>query len=265
MRKQGFTLIELLVVIAIIAILAAILFPVFARARETAKKSACLSNMKQLAQAWIMYSDDYDGATPALFLDYRLGLGMYTDKHTTWMEEMYPYVKAYQVFGCPSGTFIPKTAADIRSDRWPGMELFGRLTYGWNATVFNYPWLFPVFQSDLDRPAETAFVCDTIGANFVSLPGPQSMYWNQPGDYGEGEGPQYMARPPSNRHNGTVNVAFCDGHARALPYNELIRTEDGNGRKVAIVDADYRGQWVTSMAKEPVFTYFMVSYQRRHF
>jgi prepilin-type N-terminal cleavage/methylation domain-containing protein/prepilin-type processing-associated H-X9-DG protein len=262
MRKQGFTLIELLVVIAIIAILAAILFPVFARARETAKKSACLSNMKQMSHAWIMYSDDYDGACPALFLDYRLGQGYYTDKHTTWMEELYPYIKSSQVFGCPSGGFVPKTPADLMSDKW---DSIGRLTYGWNATVFNYPWIFPVSQSDLDVPSDTAFVCDTTGANYLSLPGPQSMYWNSQYDFKEGAGPEYIARPPANRHNGTINVAFCDGHARALAYNELVRTEDGNGRKVAIATASGAGQWVTSMAKEPVFVHFMVSYQRRHF
>lgn len=257
MKKQGFTLIELLVVIAIIAILAAILFPVFAKARETAKRSACLSNMKQMASAWIMYSDDYDGACPSLMLP--AGRGMYADKCTSWMEEMYPYIKSYAVFGCPSSDYTPKTAVDVNNQN-------GRLTYGWNASVFNYSWLFQVQQSDLERPSDMVFISDTIGVNWLSLPGAQSWGWNFTFDFGNG--PQYATRPPTDRHNGTVNVTFCDGHAGALPYNELLKTEDGGGRRIVICkwkEGYLAGEWTNSLAKEPVFTHFLVSMQRLHF
>ena len=92
--KAGFTLIELLVVIAIIAILAAILFPVFAQAREKARSISCLSNMKQLGNAVTMYEQDYDETTPGGMNGYGGGSG--------YAGQIYPYVKSTQVFRCPS-------------------------------------------------------------------------------------------------------------------------------------------------------------------
>src|SRR5512143_91359 len=90
--KRGFTLIELLVVIAIIAILAAILFPVFAKAREKARTSACQSNLKQMALAMRMYAGDYDDCF-VLTLD---------QAPRTWTRRLYPYVKDRAIYGCPS-------------------------------------------------------------------------------------------------------------------------------------------------------------------
>ncbi|RYZ80399.1 MAG: DUF1559 domain-containing protein [Proteobacteria bacterium] len=99
-KRRGFTLIELLVVIAIIAILAAILFPVFARARENARKSSCQSNLKQIGLGLIQYSQDYDEKWPVTEDAYRLPGGA----PSSWDLLVQPYVKSAQVMVCPSDT-----------------------------------------------------------------------------------------------------------------------------------------------------------------
>ena len=100
MRKHGFTLIELLVVIAIIAILAAILFPVFARAREKARQASCQSNVKQMMLGILMYAQDYDARFPRHSVGYHGWAG--------WTAQIYSYIKNDQLYRCPSadtGTF----------------------------------------------------------------------------------------------------------------------------------------------------------------
>jgi prepilin-type N-terminal cleavage/methylation domain-containing protein len=105
-RSSAFTLIELLVVIAIIAILAAILFPVFAQAREKARQTSCLSNMKQIGIGLLMYASDYDSIYPPS----QLGAGT---ELVSWPQIMQPYIKNEQVFTCPSssaGAFSPDSS-----------------------------------------------------------------------------------------------------------------------------------------------------------
>src|SRR5690349_23159308 len=97
-NSRGFTLIELLVVIAIIAILAAILFPVFAQAREAARRTQCLSNLRQLGSAMLMYTQDYDETTPAVIHDTRLAYDP-----DFWVI-VQPYIKNVQMFYCPDRT-----------------------------------------------------------------------------------------------------------------------------------------------------------------
>jgi len=102
-HQKGFTLIELLVVIAIIAILAAILFPVFGRARENARRSSCQSNLKQIGLGLIQYSQDYDETMMAAF--YGSAGGNTPSNNTSnykWQDATYPYVKSEQIFTCPS-------------------------------------------------------------------------------------------------------------------------------------------------------------------
>ena len=95
--KRGFTLIELLVVIAIIAILAAILFPAFARARENARRASCVSNMKQFGISMMMYSQDYDDRFPTVLAPNNSGAG-----YLMFDDALFPYVKSNQVYICPS-------------------------------------------------------------------------------------------------------------------------------------------------------------------
>lgn len=114
--KQAFTLIELLVVISIIALLAAILFPVFARARENARRTSCASNLKQIGLGMMQYAQDFDETPPlaifrgnAIPLDpwWGSGTGQWSpqDWKYEWMDAVYPYVKSEQIFNCPSDPF----------------------------------------------------------------------------------------------------------------------------------------------------------------
>lgn len=111
--RHAFTLIELLVVIAIIAILAAILFPVFAKAREQARKTACLSNEKQIGTALVMYAQDYDESYPVRYGDYETLPGSVDKLQMSWKSMLYPYIKSYDVFKCPSND-----AAKVGMNAW---------------------------------------------------------------------------------------------------------------------------------------------------
>ncbi len=147
--RRAFTLIELLVVIAIIAILAAILFPVFAQAREKARAISCLSNEKQLGLAFLQYVQDYDethpqaapnngtvwmwqysATTPANWRAGDVGL-----RSQFWGNSIQPYIKNYQLYGCPSGVVTPFPGVDYSTavgERAPG-------TYTYNGLLTSYP------------------------------------------------------------------------------------------------------------------------------
>src|SRR6266568_5412057 len=105
-KRLGFTLIELLVVIAIIAILAAILFPVFAKARDKGRQAVCLSNLRQIGTALVMYSQDYDETHPGVWFGPPSLQSWSQPSNATlfykWMDAVYPYVKNEQIFNCPS-------------------------------------------------------------------------------------------------------------------------------------------------------------------
>ncbi|RYG57804.1 DUF1559 domain-containing protein, partial [bacterium] len=107
-RLKGFTLIELLVVIAIIAILAAILFPVFGRARENARRSSCQSNLKQIGLGFIQYTQDYDEKLPPPGTCGAPGSGCFTadtaGQFGSWSQRLHPYLKSSQIYACPSNT-----------------------------------------------------------------------------------------------------------------------------------------------------------------
>jgi prepilin-type N-terminal cleavage/methylation domain-containing protein/prepilin-type processing-associated H-X9-DG protein len=192
--RRGFTLIELLVVIAIIAILAAILFPVFARAREKARQTSCLSNMKQLGLALSMYVTDYDQRLPAWRADHAAAFPYpdptYNQNRGPWYVTIFPYVKNIQVYDCPSTAF-----------KWNGRWTHA-FDYGYNRRISRG------HIGEMTHPAETLAFVDA---------------WADP-DYGSGGGKgwdvvQYYPGSSSigyidPRHNEGANMAFCDGHAK---------------------------------------------------
>ena len=148
-HRPGFTLIELLVVIAIIAILAAILFPVFAQAREQARKTACLSNMKQIGTALYMYAQDYDETLPERYgaccgstaygdYDYYQGVGY----ERTWKSMLFPYIKNQDIYKCPSND---ARNHGVQVDSTIGTTFDPRYAAGYSMYLPNYTpaGLFP--------------------------------------------------------------------------------------------------------------------------
>jgi len=197
--RKGFTLIELLVVIAIIAILAAILFPVFARAREKAKQASCLSNVKQLNLGIMMYAQDYDEILTCVVHDDSAGV-----RWGFWYEVIQPYVKNAQIIVCPAQTGIT-----------PG--------YGYNYPHAGYRLYYhnemPI--SRIQYPAELMLFAD-------SNPTSYRYYLYCPCTSG---GTVHWAVPPgirdatnvvSDRHNEGANVAFADGHGKWMKTSTML-------------------------------------------
>jgi prepilin-type N-terminal cleavage/methylation domain-containing protein/prepilin-type processing-associated H-X9-DG protein len=183
LRKAGFTLIELLVVIAIIAILASILFPVFARARENARRSSCQSNMKQIALGTLMYSQDFDEKFP---IAGGCGGTVYSWSHYTE-----PYIKSKQVFTCPSyATVSPyATATNPTASYAVNQALFGLS----QAAVVNVTQVLMWFE---DKTA------DTPGIGYVTFE--CNNYTNAFNDPGIAY----------TRHLDGMNLNFVDGHVK---------------------------------------------------
>jgi len=195
--RRGFTLIELLVVIAIIAILAAILFPVFARAREKARQTSCLSNVKQLQLSILMYVQDYDETFP-------LGNNSWDGTWVKWFTLMEPYIKNQQILTCPSRkTTSPGYGWNIRggnADSNSTTGLYQNNGMGYHFPVGNRdtPTDEHLSLADIETPAETINIGD------LSPP------------YGNNVGylVLYSLSYLPELHNGGANYGFVDGHAK---------------------------------------------------
>lgn len=199
--QSGFTLIELLVVIAIIAVLAAILFPVFAQARAKARQAACLSNMRQMGLATLMYVQDYDETLPLAATATATGF-------LNWHDLVNPYVKNKQIWICPSSLD-------------PIVDIFGNPVchYGWNAyylnlridvsniyTLNNAPGIILAAPSE---PAHLVMMTDNRGlAN--KLPANRLSTYLLPPSQPDAD---YWGRPDP-RHTEGVVVTLFDGHVK---------------------------------------------------
>ncbi|BDI28969.1 hypothetical protein CCAX7_10200 [Capsulimonas corticalis] len=204
MKARAFTLIELLVVIAIIAILAAILFPVFAKAREKARQISCASNEKQIGLAIMQYVQDYDEKYPAR---------EYNGGAVSWRNVVFPYVKATGVFRCPSN----KSSTNNGGDGYP-------ISYGANynsspyfntdfgnmypSTPYNGTALFAntdgpgVAMASVDAPAQVIAVLEMTNEGYADA-NILNHYTGANNDLFAG-------------HNGVSNYLFADGHVKAL-------------------------------------------------
>jgi prepilin-type N-terminal cleavage/methylation domain-containing protein/prepilin-type processing-associated H-X9-DG protein len=207
----AFTLIELLVVIAIIAILAAILFPVFARAKEAAKKTTCASNLRQIGLAWTMYNGDWDDTLM------RAQIPAGSKVHFWWGSFdgvtlapteglLYPYMKSGEIHACPSFKNRLRT-------------VLGLTGYGYNVAYFSPSeyipptWEerpIPVMFSQIANPSETVAFGESARINNWAYASPTL------------EGNSYLDPPSSNfpsfhgRHNGVATVLWADGHVRTM-------------------------------------------------
>jgi len=167
-RNKGFTLIELLVVIAIIAILAAILFPVFAKVREKARQTACLSNERQLGLGLEQYLNDYDEGTPQGWTQYGEPSG--------WASQVYPYITSYSIFMCPDDAQVDGNGASAYPPG--GQAVYRASSYGINADTVDQtarvtPGLYggatTLPLSAYTEPDKTIWLFEVTGSTFYDL------------------------------------------------------------------------------------------------
>jgi prepilin-type N-terminal cleavage/methylation domain-containing protein/prepilin-type processing-associated H-X9-DG protein len=223
-RNLAFTLIELLVVIAIIALLAAILFPVFSQAREAARRTACLSNLRQLGTSVALYVQDYDER----YFRSNLGCLVWNGDFTpTYMDILYPYVKNAGIFKCPDFSGMPELNPPDNSHAGCPSLILPRLAdyhvgYGMNSVLL-VP--FSRFQSpyalaEVDVPSEVGMLGDSW-----SLDG---TYIGYCADLGQGRHSYWLysgglsgSHYGDKRHTEGINAVYADGHAR---YNHVVVT-----------------------------------------
>jgi prepilin-type N-terminal cleavage/methylation domain-containing protein/prepilin-type processing-associated H-X9-DG protein len=226
--RRGFTLIELLVVIAIIAILAAILFPVFARAREKARQASCTSNLKQIALGLLMYAQDYDERFPVNYFRCWNTPGVEVPTHVLVM----PYVKNGQLWTCPSFKKDPwwdgyPACGDATCAHW---GIGNDVCYALNGIISN-PDTSSSKMSIFVRPAETLLAGDCIGTHggWEVINGIYTRYAFPDCDdwlYINGGGTPDAAQVDKwTRHNGGAPIACVDGHVKWERYSNISTTK----------------------------------------
>jgi len=232
MKRRGFTLIELLVVIAIIAILAAILFPVFARAREAARATSCRSNLKQIGTAFNMYTADYDqtmpssnpGAAPGGSCDIET---IRTHYGGTVANVLQPYVKNTQLFTCPSDS---QKAANIEAPALcgPSTQPYGGQGAGGRTYIMSYCYNYMGIYNSVGTTGLNGFA----GTESACIaPAQQAIMWDSNNRWADGSGPfwtrdiaWYQAKnfAAGARHSEMVNFLYLDGHVKSDRWDRLM-------------------------------------------
>ncbi|MDR3708456.1 MAG: DUF1559 domain-containing protein [Capsulimonadaceae bacterium] len=252
---KAFTLIELLVVIAIIAILAAILFPVFATAREKARQTACLSNAKQIGLAVQQYVQDYDEILPMMCWNDSTN----PVKSSRWSTDLQVYTKSYGVFVCPSKTeYLPVGYPGVASSNLTRGG--GGYGYNFNLGGSYYPqssYAYPSRAiSQIGNPSGTFIICEAVQLDYSATSGLwassavnyDSTQWTNfqtgPSDYqavppsgwnptdahvpststnySTNDSNGNNSRRPVGRHNGGLNVIYCDGHSKWSKIDQFL-------------------------------------------
>ena len=253
MKRSAFTLIELLVVIAIIAILAAILFPIFAQAREKARQTACISNQKQIGLGLTQYVQDFDEAFPFNWSGAAFNISRLNPTPTSykWMDAIYPYTKNEQVFTCPSDVAPTRTYSYYQNYGFASYDCtrgtaaptkWGsyctNVAY-WNSNVAHSPASDQstnktIRLAQIARPSETVWVTEGNGSYQTAWPdivGQPTInatkavrFLGQSGSNPDGSNPCEGAF--IERHQKHIDVVWCDTHAKAVSLDQL--TEKSN-------------------------------------
>ena len=208
-RRPGFTLIELLVVIAIIAILAAILFPVFAKAREKARQTSCLSNVKQLSLGCIMYAGDYDETLPRGRVQHSPA-DCSNNSKAFWQHVIQPYVKNTQMFRCPSNTSVSITCG--RYYTWAN-NMQVQNSYGINC---RWGTSGGTQLATIPQPASVFYVVDGRNAG--------GGWWR---GFLDANGSCAQDQYLREIHNEGLNIAMADGHAKWFKSSKAFAQTTG--------------------------------------
>ena len=245
---SGFTLIELLVVIAIISLLAAILFPAFARARENARSASCQSNLKQLGLGLLMYAQDYDECYCPR------DVGNLVTRTACWADVLQPYLKSSQILICPSQSATTRPFGLIQSPQGLWISYVCNDVYYNDATLGEFFGAFfgagnttnaKNIASIEDTARTVSFMDGSEGANNSAVAGqPYADQWELVSTGGSAgnpltifgsSDPQYIeSYPAANqgdavaRHLGGLNCAFLDGHVKWLTVGSLTQQSGGN-------------------------------------
>ena len=237
--SQGFTLIELLVVIAIIALLASILFPVFARARENARRATCQSNMKQIGLALTQYAQDYDERLPGSIRDANGASSLFLlNTYVIWDDLIYPYCKSTQIFVCPSVASLvntpnrsPLPSNDFDKDSYSSC-IYPNATSalsasGGNGTFSGYNAMGHTL-AQFTSTADTFAVGEGGGSAASGYSGAQTVaeYFLQASDQLTNTTP--MGTPGTPHFNGG-DWLYVDGHVKWMPAMETGQTINGDG------------------------------------